>query len=165
MKTRSLFLVFIFSAAAISTAAQSRVVTNEDLAKYREARVKAETDLRENYAKLGFPSPEELERRRQRSAQETAEYAERIRAANLAIEQEDARRRSVRTVYAPPVYFSNGDTGYGDFGYVYLNGRYYRQRVRQFRQGYTQPGYFAGGQFWPTGSATPPRPFRVTRRP
>ncbi len=165
MKMRSLFLVFIFSAAAISAAAQSRVVTNEDLAKYREARVKAETDLRENYAKLGFPSPEELERRRQQSAQETAEYAERIRAANLAIEQEDARRRSVRTVYSPPVYLSNGDTGYGDFGYVYLNGRYYRQRVWPFRQGYTQSGYFAGGQFWPTGSATPPRPFRVTRRP
>lgn len=162
MKMRSLFLVFIFSAAAISSTAQSRVVTNEDLAKYREARVRAEADLRENYAKLGFPSPEELERRRQQSAKETAEYAERIRAANAAIEQEEARRRAVRTVYSPQVYVSNGETGYADFGYVYLNGRYYRQHVRQ---GYTQPGYFAGGQFWPTGSATPPRPFRVTRRP
>ncbi len=165
MTIRSWFLVLIFSVAAIPALAQSKVVTNDDLEKYRDARVRAETDLKENYAKLGFPSPEELEQRRQQSAQETAEYAERIRAANLAVEQEEARRRAVRTVYSPPVYMPAEETGYGDFGYIYLNGRYYRRQVRQVRQGYTQPGYFAGGQFWPTGSATPPRPLRKTRRP
>ena len=62
MKKRLLFVLCSIFVAANLTAAQTKTVTNSDLEKYRQKRLQAERDYRENYAKLGFPSPEELER-------------------------------------------------------------------------------------------------------
>ena len=39
---------------------QTRTITNADLEKYKQKRLAAEKELRENYRELGFPSPEEL---------------------------------------------------------------------------------------------------------
>lgn len=67
MKTLKIFSLALLAGVIfpVYSAAQSkavRTVTNTDLEKYREARVKADEDYRQNYARLGRPSPEELER-------------------------------------------------------------------------------------------------------
>ena len=60
MKLNTAIAVGFVLSAAFAVGAQTKKVTNADLEKYRTERLKAEKDLRENYAKLGFPSPEEL---------------------------------------------------------------------------------------------------------
>ncbi len=88
MKIRLLFILTLISITAFSAAAQQRrTVTNENLEKYRQKRVVAERDLRENYERLGFPSPEELERRIEESRQARAELAERLRTENIERER------------------------------------------------------------------------------
>jgi hypothetical protein len=54
-------LIFVTASLAAAQTAR-RTITNNDLEKYRQARVQAEADYRANYKKLGMPSPEELER-------------------------------------------------------------------------------------------------------
>lgn len=93
MKKR-LFFVLIFSFVSIvSASAQTRTVTNEDLEKFRQKRLAAERDLRENYERLGFPSPEELDRQIEQSRIERSELAARLRAENLEREQLDLERQ------------------------------------------------------------------------
>ena len=87
MKMRIVFVI-CFSVAAVSmAAAQGRTVTNADLARYANERIRAERDLRENYAKLGFSSPEEIERRNASDAKERAELAARLRQERLTSER------------------------------------------------------------------------------
>ena len=71
---------------AAATAAQTRVLTNSDLEKYRLEREKSEREYRETYVKKGFPSPEELDKGRRQNEIENQEYlirlAEQLRAAD-----------------------------------------------------------------------------------
>ena len=150
-----LFFVLVVALGAISINAQTKTMTNLDLTKYRQDREKAERDYQETYARRGFPSPEELARRRQKSAAELQEYSDQLRAQKLELERAAAQQRALRTTYVPQFYIVNNEAPAYDLGYFYMNGRNY---PRPMRQQYTQPGYFAGGQFWPTGPATRPRP-------
>jgi len=160
MRKKLLFCFCITLVTVTAVTAQGRQITNLDLQKYRDSRVAAEKELRENYEKLGFPSPEELEGRREKSRVETEELAAKLRGDRLEQERVDAQReapsRSV-TVFSRDVvrqndwYLSNG------YSYSPYANRYPRQRT----QG--QMGYFAGGQFWPTGPATKPRPLFIRR--
>ena len=170
MKIRFLFLVFIIFGAVILAAAQAKTVTNADLAKYKQERIKGETDLRENYAKLGFASPEELERRREQSRIETERLSAKLRDERL--ERERIELQALSNLAAANAYARANqqpfepvltDPGYF-WSYQWSNGRRYRYRVpRQYGQ-YQQPGYFAGGQFWPTGARTFPQPLFMTPR-
>ena len=158
MKKRFLFLVLIILTGVMCAVAQSRTVTNSDLEKYRQQRLDAEADLRENYAKLGFPSPQELDRRREQSRVETERLAAKLREERLARERLDAERQAIeqQTEYV----FVERDSAYVDPYYPYYS--YYTQfRRPMIRQGAVQQGYFAGGQFWPTGSRAKPRPLLV----
>jgi len=148
----------------LAAAGQSRSVTNADLERFRQARLKAEADYRENYAKWGFPSPEELDRRREESRVETEKLAEQLRAERLERErlamEREANEAAARSLYLnqsngvdypyeSPFFFSSG--GGGRFG---------RRSLRN-----TQTGYFAGGQFWPTPIVRNiPRPLFVPAR-
>jgi hypothetical protein len=88
MKIRLLFILTLISVTAFSAAAQQRrTVTNDNLEKYRQKRVAAERDLRENYEHLGFPSPDELERQIEDSRQARAELADRLRTESLERER------------------------------------------------------------------------------
>ena len=173
MKIRYLFLVFIFLTAAVTAGAQRRTVTNADLEHYRQMRVQAENDLRENYDRLGFPPPEELERRNEESRKEMLELSARLRAERLErerlqaqIEQAMWMAEAVNRQYVEPndqydqlEYFDGGFFP----GYFFGGGG----RSRRFggRRVFQQSGYYGGGQFWPTGPSTPPRPaFNVRRR-
>ena len=158
MKTRFLFLIFIITAGAMSAAAQSRTVTNNELAQYKQERVKAETDLRENYERLGFASPEEFDRRNKQSAKETADLAEKLRQEDLERERVTAQLRAnarLAAAFNRPTQFTVEPIWpYANYIWSYVRHR----PLLPIRHGYSQPGYFAGGQFWPTGSQTPTRP-------
>lgn len=161
--TQKLFFIFCFiTATAVICSAQSKTLTNVDLEKYRQDRIKAETDLRENYARLGFQSPEERARRAAQSAKEAEELSARLQKEELIrerleIERAAAERRATQFYYRvpqqtqiQPQFYDNGYT------YYWWNGR--RFRTPRVNLPYQQPGYFAGGQFWPTGPSTQPQP-------
>lgn len=85
---KSLFLIlFGLAFAPFSVEAQTRTVTNADLEKFRAERLEAERQYRQNYERLGLPSPEELERRRVESARGREELSARLRAERLQREQ------------------------------------------------------------------------------
>ena len=137
--------------------AQAPTITNSDLDKYRSQRIKAETDLRENYDRLGFPSPEERARRDAESAKASAELSAKLRAERIERERVDAARMAQSQ--PPPIQIVQ--TGGGQEFYWH-NG--YWRFPRYSRRVHGQTGYFAGGAFWPTGNRTRPRPLFVQVR-
>lgn len=83
MKNRVLLvlsLIFMTSGmiSAQTTQPVKRTITNEDLEKYRQSRLKAEADYRAKYKELGMPSPEELEARDRESRKQMEELSERL---------------------------------------------------------------------------------------
>jgi hypothetical protein len=160
MLVRIALLICTLAMLSFSAAAQ-KTVTNGDLERYRTERVRAEDQLRQEYAKKGI-SPEDVARRNKESQKEMIALsaklrAERLEAERLAAEREAAaraaaaERQSATTVIYQDPYWNGGWNG----GYVYGYGG---RHLRYGHLPYQQPGYFAGGQFWPTGPATPPLP-------
>ncbi len=157
----ALFVMAVTVAAAAAGSAQTRTVTNADLAKYREARIAAERELRENYRELGFPSPEELERRSVESARQLSDLAAKLRTERLAEESAAVERERIRASVsagrqAIVVVTVPGQQPYFVWSYV--------RPPWPLTRGYQQPGYAAGGQFWPTGPRTPSQPLFVPGR-
>jgi hypothetical protein len=149
-----LFFVFLIALTAIAVTAQVKPVTNADLDKYRLDRERAEREYRENYAKLGFPSPEELARRREKSNLESQEFARTLRAERLEMERLDAERQRASVYYRYVPVDTWQQDGYYPYFWSY-GGRYHYP----IRPVYSPPGYYAGGQFWPTPIRTPmPKP-------
>jgi len=142
MKKRLWFILIFSFIAAVSASAQTRAVTNDNLEKFRQKRLAAERDLRENYERLGFPSPAELERQIEQSRVERGELAARLAAENLERErlglerqraENEARSRNYQTGnqnYSPRDdddfynYLGNGFFSFPNFGYP--NNRYHR---------------------------------------
>lgn len=169
MIQKLLFVFCFMTATAAICLAQGRTVTNSDLEKYRQDRVKAETDLRDNYARLGFPSPEERARRDAQSAKEAEELSARLQKDELERERLEVERAAAESRVTQYYNSVPQETQilptYYDAGYTYYwwSGR--RYRVPRINLPYQQPGYFAGGQFWPTGPDTRPRPLiRINTR-
>jgi hypothetical protein len=163
-----MLLVFIVLAVAVVAQAQRRTVTNVDLERYRQERVQAEDALRQEYARNGI-SYDEVMRRNKESQKDLMELAAKLRAERLERERAEAERE--QAMWLAAAARANAQTGelvttsnYADSGvfpgsYYYGYGYGGRRRVRfGAMSGYTQPGYFAGGQFWSTGPITPPRP-------
>jgi TolA-binding protein len=97
MKKRILLLLsLIFSVAAV-TFAQTKTVTNADLESFRQKRLQAEKDYRENYAKLGFPSPQELEKQLAEDQRRLEELSTRLRAERLERERIEAQNDILET--------------------------------------------------------------------
>jgi len=149
-------LIFAFCAVALTAIAinaQTDTVTNRDLEKYRTERLKAEADLRENYERLGFASPEERARLDAESTRATAELSARLRTARLERETIEMARRAQSMQTVPIQVFQVPGV---DQGFYWVGGHW---RVPRYgRRVWTQPGYFAGGAFWPTGNRTRPQP-------
>lgn len=145
--------------ASIAGYAQSPTITNGDLEKYRSERLKAQADLRENYERLGFPSPEERARREAEAAKAAAELTAKLRAERLERERIEAVRRE-QSVQTTPIQIVQAPAV--DQGFYWLGGHW---RVPQNgRRVWTQPGYFAGGAFWPTGNRTRPQPLFTNQK-
>jgi hypothetical protein len=158
MKIRVLFLVFIILATVSGAIAQGKTVTDADLEKYKQARLQAARDYRENYERLGMPSPDELEKRREASRSETDKLYDRLRAERLETE----RLRAIQAAANAQIVTSTQFVPYGVPYYnggshvFYSNGRFPRIN----RVGRVGQGYVGGGQFWSTGPRTIPRPIR-----
>lgn len=175
MKHRSLFVFCLMIATAGLAAAQAVSVTNADLESYKQARLKAEREYRENYARMGFPSPEELDRRREKSRAETEQLSAKLRTERLERERLDAERERFEAearanAAANQTYLGTGfDYGFPGYYDPFYSTYYGGRNRRPFRGTPAQQGYFAGGQFWPTGPRTPLRPLyvppRTPRRP
>jgi hypothetical protein len=166
MKQRTLFAFCVILGCSGFVTAQSRTVTNADLEKYRQERLKNERDYLENYKSLGLPAPEELERRREQSRLESIELSARLRTERLERERIDAERtasewRSVSDSHYPAPPDDRYAPSFYTPPYFYSAGYFPR---RGFRRPYVQPGYYAGGTFIPTGPSTRPRPMLIQVR-
>lgn len=128
-KKTVLFLSFILSFSAVAFA-QTKTVTNEDLEKFKQRRLQNEKNYRENYERLGFPSPEALERKRVEDEQNLIEFSRQLESQRL---QREAIRAEIenqslllQNQYQQPAY-PNYDSGayiYGG-GYLPFNFGYY----------------------------------------
>ena len=87
------FIVILMGVSYIG--AQTLEITNADLEKFRAKRIAAEKELRENYAKLGFPSPEERERQAEKEAKERTALVDKLRADRLEREKIEIERLRV----------------------------------------------------------------------
>lgn len=119
-----------------STGRASRTVTDIDLESYRQKRLEGERDYKKNYERMGFPSPEELDRQRDADMVVRLQLSGQLRQARLELERMqlererlqidaerlDAERRaeSEAANYSQPPYSGGyyGDYGYG-YGYGY----------------------------------------------
>src|SRR3982751_4028124 len=114
MKVKMLIIFGLSILAAIPAFAQTRSVTNADLEKFRQKRLKAEKDYRENYAKMGFPSPEELDRQIEKSRIEREELAARLTAERLQREQIEAERAEAASYSEQSGYFVQDNPAFAD---------------------------------------------------
>jgi len=156
---KALFFVCVVLSGCYAANAQSKVVTNTDLDKYRVEREKAAAEYLSNYAKRGMPSPEELERRNERDRKESAELSAKMRAERTERERREAESKVIGVYPQRPPSEVIVIDGYQT--YFYSEPNYSHGRGRRMFQ---QSGYFAGGQFWPTGSSTRTRPMWITKR-
>ena len=164
MKMRGIFIAVFLLAAILEVSAQQRTVTNQDLEKYRSARMRAEKDLRENYAKLGFPSPEELERRRIADAVALDALSTRLRNERLERERISAQQLQAAAALAAAdrtteTQYPEDVPTFGGYTYDARHGRYLRYR-RAGGRGYV-------GRYFPVQGyrATPAGVFPVNIRP
>ena len=88
-------LIFTFSSVAF---AQMKTVTNADLEKFRQKRLEAEREYAENYKKLGFPSPEKLERQRIEDEKNLIAYSQELETRRIQREaiQKEAEIQTLR---------------------------------------------------------------------
>jgi hypothetical protein len=131
MKRNLLFFVVFLSVSAGSVIGQTRTVTNADLEKFRQERLKAEKDYRENYARLGFPSPEELQRRHEQSSKENSELAAKFRAE----ERLEAKRNRQAAQYRSVLLLNTPRQGYSSpyfYSYPIYNNFYPGRSRRNF---------------------------------
>ncbi len=94
MKSTVLCLGMLFALATVGVA-QVRTVDNFTLEKYQKQRLAAQRDYQENYAQMGFPSPEELDRQREADMTARIQLADQLRTARLEEEKIDLQRRGL----------------------------------------------------------------------
>lgn len=158
MRVPLFLLLLLLSTVAYS---QTPTVTNFDLATYREKRLAAEKELREDYVRLGFPSPEVRAARDTQSAKELTELSARLRSERLARERREAEISLAIQAQQPTQTHIVWVSGQPNYYYYYPN---FGWRYYTGSREYAQPGYFAGGMFIATGSRTPMRPVFVKPR-
>lgn len=125
MKKKTIFIlgfIFVFSSFVI---AQTKTITNADLEQFRQKRLQAEKDLRENYAKMGFPSPEELARRNEESRRQLNEFSDRLREERLARESQKLDNQNTYEQGSDYNYNTNPNRGFIDYGNYYSPNYYY----------------------------------------
>src|SRR5688572_18017273 len=76
-------ITILILTAAVSLCGQTKTVTNADLEKYRQTRLESERQLKEKYAELGFPSPEQLEKQKAERRREMEQYSDELRQRRI----------------------------------------------------------------------------------
>ncbi|MBK9155217.1 MAG: hypothetical protein IPM25_13535 [Chloracidobacterium sp.] len=161
--TAILAVIFVFATVA---SAQTRTVTNADLEKFRQARLKAEKDLEERYKEMGFPSPEELRKQAEKDRTEREALAKRLFEERMQRErQEAAREAAARAADSVQYYYSDRDQYSPGFYQAYFYPRYYRPfRVRQFSPPINVGNGIPVVNYYGTPFISRPRPVFRTRR-
>lgn len=170
MRYRIAMGALFIGASIVSVAAQKRTITNAELERYRQARLNAEREYRENYERLGQPSPTELERRAEEQRKSSIETARQIMQHEVEREWMEVYRDSYYYSRPSGVMLSpRSRGGWDEFDGIapsYLYPGYFGRRGgNRFNRQPIQSGYAAGGQYWTVGPRTAPRPLvRITRR-
>lgn len=169
-KQIAVLLSLIFSLSVVSMA-QTKTVTNADLEKFRQERLRAEREYRENYERLGFPSPEELERQREEDRIRREELSAQLKAERLQREAIQAQNEQNQAIQRQNQYLRNianqnnqnngfyygGYTNYSiGYGYGYYNTRRYRH------PSYYNPNAFPNGRYVPISTPYLPLSIRNT---
>ncbi|MFN0280300.1 MAG: hypothetical protein ACKVRN_17115 [Pyrinomonadaceae bacterium] len=172
MRIRITFFIVFALAMAGSLSAQTKTVTNASLATYKDDRARATQEYLENYERLGMPSPDEIERRKDESRAEMNELARQMRAENLERQRlaaellmnarlTEAYNRSMQI--ESPQFRDRYPIESGIYlGNPYRGGR--RHHRFGFRRPFGQSGYAGGGMFWPSGPRTPSQPLLTPTR-
>lgn len=128
MKKRILLMLSLILVATNSVFAQTarKTLTNLDLEKYRQERLKSEAEYRANYKKLGMPSPEELEQQRGESRVQALEKLRQLTIQNAQDENYfQARANQLRAeiigIEAQINYLSGQIGGLPNRNSVFLN--------------------------------------------
>ncbi len=130
-------LLFTGFLAVVPAYPQAKNVTNADLEKYKQKRLQAEKDYADNYAKMGFPSPEELQKQIDKSKTELEALAARLTKERIERERIEAEQEAARQAATPGVTIFTG--GYDDWRNDYYWGQqFYRRPWRGFG-----PRYYA----------------------
>lgn len=133
---KTFFVLTLVSLLSIGTFAQKKVVTNDDLEKYRQRRLQTEAEYDREAARRGLPSREELAEREERRQKFLTEFsqkaeAEQAQAQNYWQSQAFALRTEIAAVEAeinyvrarvgeipaPQTYYAVGYLPYGYGGY------------------------------------------------
>ncbi|MBA3352004.1 MAG: hypothetical protein H0U23_06185 [Blastocatellia bacterium] len=183
MKTAIVVFGLVISFAVVSSG-QARTITNSTLAQIQQKRLAAERNYRENYARLGFPSPEELDRQREVDMTARIELAEQLRKARLEKERLELERRSldletrrleteverrleteVESTDSGGYYGGGYFSGYGAFESGFSRGRYPgRFRRGAYRRNRLLPLYNRAGGYRVTPFEVIPIPRQQTLR-
>jgi hypothetical protein len=137
MKNKTAVFLSLILAFSFSAFAQTKTVTNADLEKYRQKRLQAEREYRENYARLGFPSPEELERKRIEDEKKLVEFSQQLEARRLEREAMQAEAEN-QALWTQNLYLqsqlNNSADQYTDGYLPYYYGGYYYNRSNRYRR-------------------------------
>jgi len=133
MKFNITIAVAIMMALSVCVFGQTKTITNSDLAKYREKRLDAEKQLRENYAKMGFVSPEDQAKQNAADDKARFELFQRLQADRLERERIEAERQRAiaaqqSVVIQPQIIIERQDAGGYLYGYSVLGNRHYPWR-------------------------------------
>lgn len=145
MRKAAFILGLVGSLAVVGYGQARSTVDNFALEKFKQQRLAAERDYRENYERLGFPSPEELDRQRDADMAARLELAQQLRQARLERERLDLERRGMdleaarlnAEIEANQSNGFYGGTYYGGFGYGGYGGfgNFGRHRFGGFNNG------------------------------
>lgn len=137
MRNKTVLLLSLILSVSAVAFAQTKTVTNSDLEKFKQKRLQNEREYRENYARLGFPSPEELERKRVEDEKNLVEYSRQLEANRLRREalQAEAANQALflRNQYQQSQGYSNYNSGgyfYDGYSPYYYDNGYYRSNRR-----------------------------------
>ncbi|MEO6588605.1 MAG: hypothetical protein ABIP06_04695 [Pyrinomonadaceae bacterium] len=117
-KQIAVFLGLILTLSAVDFA-QTKTVTNSDLERFRQKRLQSEREYRNNYARLGFPSPEELERKRIEDEKSLVAYSQQLESQRLERETLQAEAQN-QALWSQNQYrqSQNGYANYDSGGYI-----------------------------------------------
>jgi len=124
---KKLAIVILSLASAFSVFAQTKTVTNADLEKFRAQRVESEKNLRAEYARKGFPSPEQIERQNSERRAALEQYSDQLREQRLQSEsgilaQANALRTQIASIDAQINYLRRNGGGYNSQSLIYSSG-------------------------------------------
>lgn len=165
MKKQILLVISLIFSASILTFAQTKTVTNADLEGFRQKRLAAEKDYRENYEKMGFPSPQELAKQLAENQRRLEELSARLQSERLERERTEALRAQNNILETQNNYLQNQNGNYAryrrNYYYNYPPYGFYNYAFPKYRSKYNRR--FRDNSLPPIRPPKPIRPPRFVR--